>query len=726
MMPAALSLRPAQQEALRYSGGKMAIAAAPGAGKTFILTQLIVRLIGDLGARPDEILVLTFMRSAALNFRQRAAAELARRGKTARGLRATTIHAFCQGILRQELGRFEALEDDVDGAPAGPARTIVSDSVRRAVLSAGLEAFLAGPERSPALDEALARRRRVEVLDEIVATASRAISTAKQAERDPRDLAVPGAPEIGFLARHYEAHLERGGLIDFDDMIGHTVRLLAERPDVLAYYQDRIRFLLEDEAQDSTPLQNRLLELLAGRHGNLVRVGDPNQAILASFTSNDPRFFRAFCRTVPTVAMSESSRSAPAIVQLANSLAEIASRHPDPEIRQALGGEPIGLSTAGPRNPDEAHLTWTAHPSKDQEVTTVLAEVRQYMREHPAHSCAILCASNGMILEASRGMAYLPAARAMGLALGASDADAPDARAVVATFDLALALLDATSDDPVAQLAELAQQRARALGDRTRLGLSGRALAALRELGIERLVRPAGLRPARPQGIPEPAYAAAIETARAIDRLLAWRMRPAAELLLAIAHDLLAGRSGALLLAGRLAQLAPYAESRAGDPRRSRLAVLREALAELTDDAASALLGPGDPPEARPGQLSILTVHKSKGAEYDAVWIPNIGYYHDGVSHFPWEPAEVRQRSVGELLAERAARGAFEPAEGPPGPAAVQEARLADNRAVIAERLRLLYVGLTRARTRLSLSCYSLKGPLAPRHVLELTRGLAP
>ena len=699
-------LRPAQERALSYTGGRLAIAAAPGSGKTFILTQLIVRLIGDLAVSPEEILVLTYMRSAALTLKQRAAAELARRHKSARGLRASTIHAFCQGVLRQELSRY---------GDEGGALSVIAESARRTVAQAGVEAFLASGQHAPALERELRTRPRADVVRGAVEAALDAIRTAKQASCDPRELEIAAAPEIGFVARHYEDHLAQRRLLDFDDMIGRTVRMFEERPDALAAYQDRIRFVLEDEAQDSTPLQNRLLEILSARHGNLVRVGDPNQAILASFTSNDPRYFREFCQSVPTVDMSESSRSAPEILALANSLVALTARHPDLEIRQALGGTPILPATVGPRNPDSAELSWSVHPGKDPEIIAVLSEVRQYLRDHPARTCAILCASNAMIAKPGDGTGFLASARAMGLPLAAAPPSGPEPGSQGDVFEHALALLDAPATDPIARLAELTRARAATLGRDAGRPTQGRVLAALEDLGIRQLVVPPHLRPARPRQVDEATYAAVVETARAVERLLPRRARPADELLLAIAQELLEGEPGALLVAGRLAQLAQRRELR---PDVSPLAELRALVAELRADGRfDRLVAPDeDPPELTGGHLAILTLHKSKGAEYDAVWIPNAGYYFDGLSHFPWLPGETRQPDAAMLIAAQAARGTdFAP----------HEAVLAQQRTFVAERLRLLYVGITRARHRLSLSCYSRRGSAAPWHVLELARRMS-
>ena len=119
------TLRPAQAEILAYTGGPLAISAVPGAGKTFILTELVARLVGDpaLAVRPHQILVLTYMRGAAMTFKRRAAKVLGAQGLTAYGLQCMTIHAFCLAVVRQAL--FEALD-----APHRPRLVIVLERLR--------------------------------------------------------------------------------------------------------------------------------------------------------------------------------------------------------------------------------------------------------------------------------------------------------------------------------------------------------------------------------------------------------------------------------------------------------------------------------------------------------------------------------------------------------------------------------------------------------------------
>jgi len=112
--------------------------------------------------------------------------------------------------------------------------------------------------------------------------------------------------------------------------------MLDQDPSFLANLRARWPYILEDEAQDSSPLQERILQRLAGPSGNWVRVGDPNQSINSTFTAADPRYFRRFFARddVASMTLPESGRSGAPIIALANSLVRwVREEHPEPAIR---------------------------------------------------------------------------------------------------------------------------------------------------------------------------------------------------------------------------------------------------------------------------------------------------------------------------------------------------------------------------------------------------------
>jgi DNA helicase-2/ATP-dependent DNA helicase PcrA len=143
--------------------------------------------------------------------------------------------------------------------------------------------------------------------------------------------------------------------VNFDDLIRLALDLIGwmRIPGGLRY---RFPFVLEDEAQDSSQLQQGILGLISGPGGNWVRVGDPNQAIFETFTTASPELLRQFIRENPSIPMPESGRSQPAILELANELVRwTMEQHPVPEARSALSEPFILPSPDGdpPTNPPE-------------------------------------------------------------------------------------------------------------------------------------------------------------------------------------------------------------------------------------------------------------------------------------------------------------------------------------------------------------------------------------
>ncbi len=135
----------------------------------------------------------------------------------------------------------------------------------------------------------------------------------------------------------YQRALAYRGAVDFDDLIRLALDLLESDDEFLERLRYRFPFILEDEAQDSSELQEAILGKLAGEDGNWVRVGDANQAIFETFTTASPELLRRFIGANPHVDMDESGRSQPRIIALANHLIDwVMNEHPDLEVRSAL------------------------------------------------------------------------------------------------------------------------------------------------------------------------------------------------------------------------------------------------------------------------------------------------------------------------------------------------------------------------------------------------------
>lgn len=717
-----MSLRPAQRRILEYVDGKLAISAVPGAGKTFILTQLAVRLVRDLGVSPRQILILTYMRSAAATFKQRIASALAEQGLTAYGLQAMTIHAFCLSILK----RYHATRGNE--AEGDRPLQVLSEPEQRRILMAGMQPYDADPARSQEWRKRYSSTRaEYDPLDAVARNARKLISAAKHFRLTPdqlEELLSDSMPEVPFLFRHYQDVQAKDGLVDFDDQVQGAIALLKTDPELLDFFHRRYAFVLEDEAQDSTPSQHELISLLTDRGwggaGNLVRVGDPNQAITTTFTFNDPTYFRQFCRALEEDGrherMDESSRSARPVIELANALVTYTAAHPVPAIASAFETQAIRPATAGHPNPEPlGRPTWTVYASPEQEREQVLLAVRRFLQDRPQATAAVLLFGNDDV------KAYAETARFLGIPLFEGAFKSVTTVDVLTVLDGFLDLLGRTGPGAEAAFRGLVSNWLvhRKEGPKGDWESADAAKRFLRETPLDALVYPEfGLPPARPRGLPEADYGAILVVAGLVRQMLEARHLPAEELLPSVVEAFFEDPDAPLIAAKALRaarrQLA-ILDPAPGNPWEG----IRKEFALLRPGNKRQELLSGDPTMAKPepGQLQILTMHRSKGAEFEAVWLPALGFTPRGGTAFPWMNHQAWVGDVAPMVAEAMIRRGNQK-DAPERAVLEAEAKAA----LIAERLRLLYVGITRAERALHLSCsYGREtGEPAPRHLLYL------
>ncbi|HEY9766272.1 MAG TPA: ATP-dependent helicase [Chroococcales cyanobacterium] len=701
------SLRPAQKRILTYEAGFLAVSAVPGAGKTFILTRLAAHLITELKIKPRQILILTYMRSAAHNFKRRIAKELSSQGIAAYGLQATTFHAFCLSIVKRHNARSESDEEE-------NKLVILSEPEQLVILREGLEKYL---EAQDQLKDWLKRWKKKEedeknvLMDRTCGAAKTVISAAKNFRLGAEDLdhALEKQPEFPFLYRHYQESLRRLHGVDYDDQVQQAILLLQSDPSLLAWYQERFRFVMEDEAQDSTPAQHELISLLTdkekGGSGNLVRVGDSNQAIMTSFTFNDPRFFREFCQGPKHEKMDESNRSAPEILELANHLVLLSEKHPD-----AFEVIPIKTATTGGTNPaSTCPPTWTVYKSQSEEMDEILARVRSYLQDFPKSRAAILLSRNDDV------NAYREAAHKMELPLFEESRKLNgQGNKLLDLLEKVLVLLNVPSqqDEVYRAFWELLEARAVLVGERWS---DSRAVKKfLQDCAIESFIYPEGLPPFRPPEVPEEDYATLVQVAQATRKLLGARHLPANELLPTIAAELL-DDPAAPLAAAKAAELALRQAAMSDNPENlDPLEKVRVELSKLRRQGGKKDFIAGGEELAKPqdGQLEILTIHKSKGAEYNAVWMPALTF-----KSFPWKPENLWIGDEEAFLAKQRIIH-YGKKEAPSEIELKKEAQ----RLQVAEKLRLLYVGITRAQEEIHLSTHrnDFGKETTPPHVLQL------
>lgn len=298
-------LNPPQREAVTHPGGPLLVLAGAGSGKTRVLVHRIAYLIRERGVPSARILAVTFTNKAAHEMRVRIDALLG--GPVARPIWIGTFHAVCSRILR--------IDGERIGVPSG--FTIYDEEDQRRVIRDCLEALRMDERRfPPAVIHAMIGRAKDEALD-LERYAARASSFLEEA--------------AARVWRAYRDRLRAAGALDFDDLIGETLRLFDDHPDVLSKYQDRFAHVLVDEYQDTNHAQYLLVRALAGRHRNVTVVGDDDQSIYR-WRGADVRNILEFERDYPdatVVTLAQNYRSSKTILAAAHSVIQHnPHRHP--------------------------------------------------------------------------------------------------------------------------------------------------------------------------------------------------------------------------------------------------------------------------------------------------------------------------------------------------------------------------------------------------------------
>ncbi|MGH7264724.1 MAG: ATP-dependent helicase, partial [Candidatus Rokuibacteriota bacterium] len=288
-------LNPAQREAVRQIEGPLLVLAGAGSGKTRVIAHRIAYLVAT-GVDSRRILAVTFTNKAAGEMARRVEALLA--GWAVRAPLVATFHSVCVRLLRREIQHL--------GYPRG---FVIYDEDDRLALVRELA-------RERGLDE------RVLTPQAIVGRISRAKNQLLDPERFASAARSSRDAEVARLFARYAARLRAAGAVDFDDLLGLTVRLWDEHPEVLAYYRGLWRYVLVDEYQDTNLAQYRWLRLLTGEHRNLCVVGDPDQSIYR-FRGAELRNILDFERDFPdcrVVRLEQNYRSTAQILEIASAV----------------------------------------------------------------------------------------------------------------------------------------------------------------------------------------------------------------------------------------------------------------------------------------------------------------------------------------------------------------------------------------------------------------------
>ncbi|MCU0484479.1 MAG: ATP-dependent helicase [Anaerolineales bacterium] len=720
--PTPFTLRPGQDFILNYTHGKMGISAVPGSGKTWTLARLAAELIRKGALEDDqEILIVTLVNSAVDNFYQRVSNFILERNLLPNiGYRVRTLHGLSHDIVR-ERPELAGLDNQFQILDEREADSILSDIVA---------AWLRGHPNhlddylKPDIDEYKQAQIRQRDLPHVLEGFGKSLIryakdrswTAEllKGRIDQLPVALPLA-EIGVqFYNDYQRALAYRGAVDFDDLIRLALFVLEQDDNLLQRLHHTWPFILEDEAQDSSLLQQEILAKLAGEDGNWVRVGDPNQAIFETFTTADPKWLRDYIQREDVWAESlpMSGRSSQSIITLANELVRwTMHEHPNSEAREALLAppwiEPVPADDPAPNpqdDPSKVNLVLNKY-TPPGEIHDVARSLARWLPEHPDQTVAVITALNehasNLVDELKRkGIPYV-------------DSLLKSTSSTRFSANLLGHILRYLSDPQSASKLSkvyLVWQRETAENPDTKTPIE-QAAEILRKLRqVEDYIWPtpevdwlasSGLEFSVPD-----IYAQFLAFRPLVQRWQSSVLLPIDQIVLAISQDLLT-QPAELALAHKFSVLLRQVQQAHPSWR------LPEMAGELMTIANNErrFIGfseddTGFDPEQHKGKVVVATIHKAKGLEWDRVHLMSVNNYDfpsgQAQDQFISEKWYVRDQLnlEAEALAQLKHLMDPDPYQWYEEGSASREAR----QAYIRERLRLLYVGITRAKRELILT----------------------
>lgn len=314
------NLNPQQKEAVCHTEGPLLILAGAGSGKTRVLTHRIAYLIEEKGVNPWNIMAITFTNKAAEEMRERVDKIV---GFGSESIWVTTFHSTCVRILRRYIDRL-GFDNRFTIYDTDDQKTVIKDICKRLNI-----------------DTKIYKER---ALMAQISHAKDQMVTPEEFELNYR--ADYQKQAVIQVYKEYQAQLRKNNALDFDDLIMKTVELFQCNPDVLDSYQERFRYIMVDEYQDTNTVQFKLVSLLAGKYRNLCVVGDDDQSIY-KFRGANIRNILDFEKEYPdakVIKLEQNYRSTENILNAANGVISNNRGRKDKTLWTANGeGEKIGL-----------------------------------------------------------------------------------------------------------------------------------------------------------------------------------------------------------------------------------------------------------------------------------------------------------------------------------------------------------------------------------------------
>lgn len=714
-------LRSGQQHLADWQGGELAVSAVPGAGKSTGMAGAAAIAIAKhrLNLRRQLVLV-TFTRSAAANLKTRIRQLLRELKLPVNGFSVHTLHGLALAIAHRH-PELSGLNFE-DSALITPARNhrLMRDCVDQwiADFPKPYEALIEGRGFDGEETERLRRRAvlRTEVLPDLANTViheAKSSGILPEALRslaataclaNPSDASDSGLGDnvgynVGYnvleiaagLYERYQTLLSQRGLMDYDDMILAALRVLAE-PETRALWQRQTFAVFEDEAQDSTPLQTQLLEILGQDPDhpeappNLVRVGDPNQAINSTFTPADPIFFRQFCDRCQAqnrlITLDRAGRSSPVILDAANFVLDWVNRnaHAHAHARRApFRSQHIQPVPQGDPQPNAnpaplgAGLELCFPETTFETVERIRARAIALFAQDPQTQAAILVRENKQGRFLAQRLEDLETEHGIVV----YEVGQRDRRSNVPSEILTLLQFIQRPHSPDNLKAALTTLLRRQL-------IPSQDLNALAP-APEQFLYPGPLDPAQPRSVRE--------ARRYCNGLLQARLALPPLQLLSFLALTLNYDPAELASADKLAE---QAARRAGGE--ISLQTIIAALGEIvsSEKFEGIDLENAESRYTQPGQLTIITMHKAKGLDWDVVFLPFL--QAQTIPGHTWVPPQ--SKFLGDFTLSEVARAQIRTHlhQGPGTIPDLNQAWAEAGALKQAEEFRLLYVAMTRAK----------------------------
>ncbi|MEN9518206.1 MAG: hypothetical protein RLZZ381_794 [Cyanobacteriota bacterium] len=714
------SLRTGQQGLANWRGGEMAVSAVPGAGKSHSLSVAAAIAIAQnqLHSR-KQLVVVTYTRSAAANIKSKIRDRLKDLMLPPGGFVVHTLHGLALNIAnsRKELSGL-----DLDRV------TIVVPNTGHRIIRGAVEKWIAGhPQQYQRLLEGVQfdgeeterlRRQsvlRTEVLPGLTNTVVREAKSSGLLPQELQELSQSATDEYGILQiaaglyTEYQQSMRSQDLIDYDDMILAALKVL-EYPPMRLLWQNQVYGVFEDEAQDSSPLQEQLISILAGNGEkpdvppNLVRVGDPNQAINSTFTPADPLYFNWFCETCKEknslTTMNQAGRSSKIIIDSANFVVHWVnqqwSKFPEPQaslpfrLQNIIAVEPGDPQPDANPRPTGSGLVICSPDDVYQTVTLIAQQAISLLTAHPQRNAAILVRENRQARFLAEELAYL--SRENGINIYEVGESERYSQIPIEILKLLQFIARPHSPDNLKAALEVLQQRSL---------IPTQDLNAL-ATSPEQFLYPTLLQPDQKPQV-EQARRYCVNLLRARIELPHYQLIPFLGMTLKYTGS-------------ELATLQKLAEKVNQQTRTE--SSLKTAIQTLTEIVSAENFEGVEEDDGdrytRANQVTIITMHKAKGLDWDYVFIPFL--HQDILPGEPWIPnagkflgsftlSEVARAQIRSLVHHQYI-SPEQPHTIPLPMAAWQEAVKLKQ----AEEYRLLYVAMTRAKRLLWMSAEDL-GP---------------